>query len=118
MDADFMNFINSCIEKDNMHPFYVCTQWKKKRIEIFKRDHGECQVCRRKGKLTVLQLNSKDRRRRAYIHHVKHLRDSPELALTDSNLETLCFECHELEHIEERHQFESEKEKYMNEEKW
>lgn len=118
MDDYFLEFVNNCIAKDDMHPFYVSTRWKHKRKDIFMRDHGECQACRRKGKLTVLQLNSKDRKRRAYVHHIKHLRDAPELALTDANLETLCFECHELEHIEERHQFENEKERYTNEERW
>jgi len=34
------------------------------------------------------------------VHHIKHLKDFPELALVDSNLESLCFTCHNEEHPE------------------
>lgn len=118
MNDKLLLYIQNCICKNDMHSFYILNDWKNKRREIFDRDHGECQGCKRKGKLTVLKLNSKDRKRRAYIHHIKHLKDAPELALADSNLETLCFQCHELEHVKERHRFDKKKERYTNEEKW
>ena len=52
--------------------FYHTTKWKHKRKDILKRDHNACQMCRQKGKY----------RRATTVHHIKHLRDSPELALT------------------------------------
>lgn len=76
--------------------FYHTKQWKRKRREILARDHGECQRCRNRKKPAEFT-------RATVVHHIKHLKDVPELALTDSNLESLCAECHEAEHPE-RHQ--------------
>lgn len=117
MTEELLEFIKDCIKKDDMHPFYVRKEWKKKRIEIIKRDHFECCECKRKGIIKVLRLKSVDREERAYVHHMKHLEDYPELALVDSNLETLCFNCHEQKHISERHQFKCEG-SFINEERW
>ena len=38
--------------------------------------------------------------RATVVHHRVHLKDAPELALTDSNLESICAACHEHEHEE------------------
>ena len=84
--------------------FYHTTRWKHKRLDILKRDHNACQMCRQKGKYT----------RAVTVHHVKHLRAVPELALTDSNLVSLCNECHEAMHPEKH----KRKSGYENEEKW
>lgn len=81
------------------------------------RDHFECQKCRKKGKIKVLKANSEKRNQRAYVHHIKYLRDNPELALDDDNLITLCFSCHEEEHTKERHKFEKG-DGFTNEERW
>lgn len=118
MNDELLQFIKECISKNDMHSFYIKKEWQDKRLEIIKRDHCECQSCRRKGIIKVVKPNSKLRKERAYVHHIKHLKDYPELALDNANLETLCFECHELEHINERHYFEQVKERYVNEEKW
>ena len=84
--------------------FYHTTKWKHKRKDILKRDHNACQMCRQKGKY----------RRATTVHHIKHLRDSPELALTDSNLISLCDECHEAMHPEKHRK----KYGYRNDERW
>ena len=84
--------------------FYHTTKWKHKRKDILKRDHNACQMCRQKGKY----------RRATTVHHIKHLRDSPELALTDSNLISLCDECHEAMHPEKHRK----KCGYRNDERW
>lgn len=118
MNDELLSFVKECIRKDDMHAFYVKSIWKKKRLEIMQRDHYECQSCKRKGKITVVNPNSKYRSQRAYVHHIKHLRKYPELAVDDDNLETLCFECHELEHIDERNPFQETKPKFKNDEKW
>lgn len=84
--------------------FYHTTKWKHKRKDILKRDHYTCQTCRQKGK----------HRRATTVHHIKHLRDVPELALTDDNLISLCDECHEMAHPEKH----KRKKGYENMERW
>ena len=56
--------------------FYHTTEWKRKRKEVLKRDHNACVRCRQLGKYT----------KAVTVHHVKHLKDVPELALTADNL--------------------------------
>lgn len=34
------------------------------------------------------------------VHHIKHVDEFPELAYTDSNLESLCMACHNKAHPE------------------
>ena len=70
--------------------FYHTTEWQRARGKALKRDHGMCQRCRREGWYTKATT----------VHHLKHLRDAPELALTMENLESLCAACHEREHPE------------------
>lgn len=84
--------------------FYHTSRWKHKRKDILKRDHNECRLCRQKGKYA----------RATTVHHVKHLKDAPELALTDDNLISLCRECHEVVHPEKH----KKKYGYTNEERW
>ena len=118
MTDELLAFIKECIRLDDMHSFYIKSVWKKKRIEIVKRDHYECQACKRKGKIKIVKLKAKKISERAYVHHKVHLKDYPELALENSNLETLCFDCHEAEHPEERNFVLNKKEGFTNEERW
>ena len=82
--------------------FYSWPEWRALRPEVLRLDHNECQVCKAAGRF-----------RRGYIvHHVKHLRQRPDLALSvfdpdtgQRQLETLCKHCHELEHPESQRQF-------------
>ena len=73
--------------------FYHTKEWSKKRAEILKRDHNACVICRQRGRYSKANT----------VHHVKHLKDTPELALTDSNLISLCAACHEDMHPEFRY---------------
>lgn len=84
--------------------FYHTTAWKHKRKKILKRDHNSCQRCRQEGRYT----------RAVTVHHIKHLKDVPELALTDDNLISLCNKCHEKMHPE-RHK---KRYGYKNVERW
>lgn len=67
-------------------PFYQTKAWKKKRYAILVRDNFLCRKCRR--------------RPAKMVHHIKHFKEFPELALVDENLESLCFKCHEEQHPE------------------
>lgn len=70
--------------------FYHTSAWQQKRKKILQRDHGACQRCRQQGRYV----------RADTVHHIRHLREVPELALTDENLISLCCECHEAVHPE------------------
>lgn len=77
--------------------FYSWGQWRSLRDDVLKLDHWECQLCKAKGRY----------RRGSIVHHVKHLRDRPDLALSvwdpDTGVRqllTVCKACHELEHPE------------------
>lgn len=70
--------------------FYRSRQWEKKRMMILRRDKYRCQRCKRYGKQTEATT----------VHHIKHLDEYPELALTDSNLISLCAACHSKAHPE------------------
>lgn len=89
--------LQTLIDNDMPEKFYSWKTWEKKRQEVLKMDNYECQSCKRKG-----------RYKKGYIvHHIKHLRDRPDLAMSiydpdtgERQLETVCKQCHEDEHPE------------------
>lgn len=77
--------------------FYSWPEWKSKRAEVLQLDRNECQHCKAKGRY----------KRGTIVHHVKHLRERPDLALSitdpdtgERQLVTVCKSCHEEEHPE------------------
>ena len=86
--------------------FYNDRVWRKKRKDIIERDNKECQKCKRRGKFNKATC----------VHHKKHLRENPLLALDDDNLESLCDSCHNEEHPEKLNN--DTKEKFTTEERW
>ncbi|MGN0630954.1 MAG: HNH endonuclease [Ruminococcus sp.] len=70
--------------------FYKLSAWKHKREIILRRDGYQCQDCKRYGR----------KRQAVTVHHIKHLDEYPELAFTNSNLISLCSECHNKRHPE------------------
>lgn len=81
------------------HAFYDSAAWKQKRAAILRRDCFECIECRRRIEAAAhdgVQLHGRDCwiHRAVTVHHIKHLLDFPELALDDSNLESVCMSCH------------------------
>jgi len=73
--------------KDFAAEFYRSKAWKKTRAAIWQRDHGLCVRCASPG---------------ALVHHKEYLTPRnigiPHIALGEDNLETLCRECHAIEH--------------------
>ncbi|MDU2670603.1 MAG: HNH endonuclease signature motif containing protein [Clostridium sp.] len=97
-----VKLIKMFIKNNNVHGFYVSTMWKHKRRDILLRDNNECQMCKDKGGYSTANT----------VHHIKHLRSNPELALEDDNLISLCDSCHwDIHHIYEQKE-------QLNEEKW
>lgn len=102
------------IETDNVDSFYHWKDWEQLRQEVLRMDHYECQICKAKGKY----------RRADIVHHVKHLKDRPDLALSvwdgkERQLVSVCKRCHEDLHPERTVQYRYEKkEKPLTEERW
>lgn len=108
-------------EKDVKH-FYNSKDWKRKRIQILDRDRHECQDCRERLKKAAEEgghLYGEDCkiRRAQEVHHIKELREHPELALDEDNLVSLCTQCHNIRHGRYPKRF-VRKKKQISEEKW
>ena len=72
------------------YEFYRSPKWLHKRDLILRRDGYRCQECKRYGRITQATT----------VHHILHLEDRPDLALTSSNLVSLCQACHAKAHPE------------------
>ena len=88
--------------------FYNSAIWLSKREEILGRDNYECQKHKSRGKYAKAQT----------VHHKKHLKDYPELAIDDDNLMSLCNACHNEEHPEKTLNFNQRKVRVISKEKW
>lgn len=92
-------YVDYCIEKDP-HIFYSWCKWLQVREKVLKSDKFECVICREKY----------HRYRAANtVHHVNHLKDRPDLALSTHYIDpathqrkrqliSLCHDCHEEVH--------------------
>lgn len=83
------------ISTDNVDSFYHWKDWEHLRAEVLRMDNHECQICKRKGRY----------RRADIVHHVKYLKDRPDLALSiwdgeERQLVSVCRQCHEDLHPE------------------
>ena len=78
--------------------FYHWSCWEQLAEQVKRLDHYECQHCKAAGRYGPGEI----------VHHVKHLVDRPDLALSiydpetgERQLITLCRECHRKEHAAE-----------------
>lgn len=76
--------------------FYHWREWEELRAQVLKMDRYECQLCKAKGRYSKAVI----------VHHVKHLRDRPDLALSifdgdERQLVSVCKRCHERLHPEQ-----------------
>lgn len=101
-EATLAIWINKLIGYHNLKAFYNCALWEHLRLEVLKEQHNECQLCKDKGLFSEAVT----------VHHIKYVRQQPELALTKSNLMSLCKECHYKIH----HKYEPKEQ--LNEERW
>lgn len=69
---------------------YNSAKWKAIRKQILRRDHYQCQGCRRYGR----------RREAQEVHHIKPVEIRPDLAFSLENLVSLCHACHNKQHPE------------------
>lgn len=89
--------LQQLIETGREAAFYDWPEWESIRRQVIAIDHGECIRCKEKGRYSPA----------AVVHHVKHVTDRPDLALSIYDPDTkarqlvsLCRPCHELEHPE------------------
>ncbi|MDW4528093.1 HNH endonuclease [Rossellomorea marisflavi] len=100
--------IRLLIINDRIDKFYNRGAWRRKSKEILKRDNNECQIHKRRGKYS----------RARNVHHIKEIRDFPELAYDDANLEAVCIQCHNELHPEKLESFRKKEKEFTNEERW
>lgn len=102
--------IIDALKRGDTKQFYRSEEWINKRKEILKRDNKECQRCKGNGKVGKGEC----------VHHIKHLKDRPDLVLADSNLISLCYTCHNEVHPEKLQKLQQlhYKKKFKNEERW
>ena len=114
--------IRELIAKDELWRFYKSKEWIRLKEKILKENHYECSECRKQGIITRYD----DGRLLSTVHHVCHVRDHPELALSEwykdystgkleRNLIPVCKACHNKLHPEK---IKNRKEKFVNEERW
>lgn len=64
--------------------FYNSKAWEVCRTNVLIRDYYLCQECLKDKRIKIYDV----------VHHIKPLRDYPELSLVESNLISLCHACH------------------------
>lgn len=89
--------IAALIAAGREHEFYTGAEWKRTAAMVRQYDRDECQLCKQRGRY----------RRGEIVHHVKHLKARPDLALSLTEPETgarqlitVCKRCHEEQHPE------------------
>lgn len=120
--------IRDLIQRGELWRFYKSKEWIRLKTQILKANHYECAECRRHGIITRYDTDSEGHvRLLSTVHHVCHVRDHPELALSryykdyetgemKPNLIPVCKACHALLHPEKLHR--ENKGRYINEERW
>lgn len=102
--------MNEYKTKEQRIKFYNGAAWagvKGVRQQALRRDNRECQECKRQGRVTV------NDGRPLEVDHIKEITTHPALALTLSNVRTLCHRCHDLKHK----RFQPKENKWLDE-KW
>lgn len=105
-EIELVSWITKLIRDGNIHAFYVSSIWEYRRAEVLKEQNYECQRCKARG--TYSEATT--------VHHIKHLKKYPQLALTKSNLMSVCKECHNELHPEKNRNHKAKAQ--LNEERW
>lgn len=105
--------LSAYIDKGKAENFYTWADWAKVRKEVLKFDNFECQMCKQ----------NRRHRKAEVVHHVKHLKDRPDLALSiwdgnDRQLISLCRECHEKVHPERIEKYKRKNKSAVTNERW
>lgn len=95
-----INRLRQLISDGREGVWYNGAAWEHMRRAVLKMDHYECQRCKARGRYHKAEI----------VHHVKHLKDRPDLALSiydpdtgNRQLISVCKQCHEDLHPEVLH---------------
>ena len=93
--------------------FYNSRPWRKLRLKALERDHNECQLCKKNPEVNKIVLANT-------VHHIKEVKDRPDLAMDLDNLVSLCRNCHEEIHerLSKANEARQKTSKFINEERW
>lgn len=106
--------IRALIARGRLHEFYNDRYWRRLSHQIIAEHDHDCMLCRQQGHAGTAVLT----------HHVRHLKDFPELAYSRTyrdaqgdhiQLMPLCYDCHERIH---KRGIYAEPKGYTNEELW
>lgn len=107
--------LKQLIEDGKADRFYGWPMWHRVRDQVLRYDHYECQVCKNKGRYRGAKI----------VHHVKHLKDRPDLALSlydpetgERQLISVCKQCHEDLHPEAVMHYKGEARELLTDERW
>lgn len=118
-------WIRGLISRGELWKFYKSKDWMKLKKSILKAAHYECAECKKHGVITRYDDGG---RLLSTVHHVCHVRDHPELALSpwykdyetgkmERNLIPVCKACHNKLHPEKQKK-RAQTNGFMNEERW
>lgn len=123
--AELTQWIHKLIEIDRLDKFYHSRYFTRLKKEVMKEQHYECQLCKERGKLTIVR---EDIKRSGVVHHMKEVRDYPSLALSkyyiddggqrQRQLIVCCNECHEKKHKRFCDREYKRPAEVLNQEKW
>lgn len=103
--------VKALVDEGREHIFYCSKAWRRIREQVLRLDNYECQMCKKEGRYSRGEI----------VHHIHHLKDYPDLALSiydeegKRNLITVCKHHHEQEHPESQRQYFPAKPKVTNE---
>lgn len=98
--------IRGLIQSGELWKFYKSKSWVKLKAQVLMDNHYECAECKKLGIITRYDVcEDGNRRLLSTVHHVCHVRDHPELALSrwykdyetgemEENLIPVCKACH------------------------
>jgi 5-methylcytosine-specific restriction enzyme A len=101
-EIELVQWITMLYRHNKIVVFYKSAPWRHLRAEVLNEQHNECQMCKNNGLFEPATM----------VHHIKYVRQHPQLALTKSNLMALCDECHYQIHHTVKYK------EQLNEEKW
>lgn len=97
-----INRLQQLISDGREGVWYNGAAWEHMRQAVLKMDSYECQRCKERGRYHKAEI----------VHHVKHLKDRPDLALSiydpdtgNRQLISVCKQCHEDLHPEAQRQY-------------
>lgn len=97
-----INRLRQLISDGREGVWYNGAAWEHMRQAVLKMDRYECQRCKARGRYHKAEI----------VHHVKHLKDRPDLALSlydpdtgERQLVSVCKRCHEELHPESQRQY-------------